>query len=115
MAALRVLPPHHYQGVVESMSIIIELVQRHIYSGLTYALEGDIYLDLTKVDGALNALPFPLEEAVIIFRERGGDPDRQGKHHALDPLLWRAKKEMTLRGLQILEREDQDGMLSVWR
>jgi L-cysteine:1D-myo-inositol 2-amino-2-deoxy-alpha-D-glucopyranoside ligase len=74
------------------MSIIIELVQKHIDSGLTYALEGDIYLDLTKVDGALNALPFPLEEALNIFRERGGDPDRHGKHHALDPLLWRAKK-----------------------
>ena len=92
MAALRVLPPHHYQGVVESMSIIIELVQKHIDSGLTYVLEGDIYLDLTKVDGALSSLPFPLEEALNIFRERGGDPDRHGKHHALDPLLWRAKK-----------------------
>jgi L-cysteine:1D-myo-inositol 2-amino-2-deoxy-alpha-D-glucopyranoside ligase len=74
------------------MSIIIDVVQKHIDSGLTYALEGDIYLDLTKVDGALSSLPFPLEEALNIFRERGGDPDRNEKHHALDPLLWRAKK-----------------------
>ena len=92
MAALRILPPHQYQGVVESMSIIIELVQKHIDSGLTYSLEGDIYLDLTRVDGALSALPFSPDAALNIFRERGGDPDRQGKHHALDPLLWRAKK-----------------------
>jgi L-cysteine:1D-myo-inositol 2-amino-2-deoxy-alpha-D-glucopyranoside ligase len=93
MAALRVLPPQHYRGVVESMSIIIELVQKHIESGLSYSLEGDIYLDLTKVEGALSALPHSLEEALNIFRERGGDPDRHGKHHPLDPLLWHAKKE----------------------
>jgi L-cysteine:1D-myo-inositol 2-amino-2-deoxy-alpha-D-glucopyranoside ligase len=92
MTALRVLPPDHYLGVVESMSTITELVQMHIDSGFTYSLDGDIYLNFTKIEGALSSLPYPLEEALGIFRERGGDPDRDGKQHPLDPLLWRAKK-----------------------
>lgn len=28
-----------------------------------------------------------------IFAERGGDPNRAGKRDALDPLLWRVKRE----------------------
>jgi L-cysteine:1D-myo-inositol 2-amino-2-deoxy-alpha-D-glucopyranoside ligase len=35
----------------------------------------------------------PLEEALIIFKERGGDPERMGKRHPLDPLLWRGHRE----------------------
>ncbi len=92
MTALRVLPPQHYVGVVESMSAIIDLVQDHIDTGLTYSLEGDIYLDLNKVEGSLTSLPMKLENALTLFKERGGDPDRNHKRHPLDPLLWRAKK-----------------------
>jgi len=33
MTALRVLPPQQYSGVVESMTVIIELIERHIASG----------------------------------------------------------------------------------
>ena len=92
MTALRVLPPQRYSGVVESMTVIIELIERHIASGFTYSLDGDIYLDLSCVDGALNSLPFTPEDSLKIFKERGGDPDREGKRNPLDPLLWRAKK-----------------------
>ena len=92
MSALRVIPPQAYKGVVESMDDIIEVVNDHVKSGLTYVIEGDIYLDLTKIPHALQNLSFPGEEAERIFRERGGDPDRAGKYHPLDPLLWRARR-----------------------
>jgi L-cysteine:1D-myo-inositol 2-amino-2-deoxy-alpha-D-glucopyranoside ligase len=92
MSALRVVPPNAYQGVVESMRAIIDLISEHIASGLTYYLDGDIYLDLTQVPRAISDLPLPLEETIKVFSERGGDPDRQGKKHPLDPLLWRAAK-----------------------
>jgi L-cysteine:1D-myo-inositol 2-amino-2-deoxy-alpha-D-glucopyranoside ligase len=92
MSALRVIPPNAYQGVVESMSVIIELVSRHIATGLTYSLDGDIYLNLNDVPHAFVNLPLPLDEAMKIFSERGGDSNRPGKKHPLDPLLWRAAK-----------------------
>ncbi|NBP11770.1 MAG: cysteine--1-D-myo-inosityl 2-amino-2-deoxy-alpha-D-glucopyranoside ligase [Actinobacteria bacterium] len=91
MTALNVLPPNAYRGVIESMDDIILLVEQMIAIGKTYELEGDIYLDLQQVDGAIQDLPLPLEQALIIFKERGGDPQRVGKRHALDPLLWKAR------------------------
>lgn len=93
MSALRVRPPQRYKGVVESMEEIIEIVSEHIESGLTYNIDGDIYLDLKKVPRSLEKLPYPIDEALAIFRERGGDPDRTGKSHPLDPLLWRAHRD----------------------
>lgn len=33
------------------------------------------------------------EQMLPVFAERGGDPDRPGKRHPLDPLLWRVARE----------------------
>jgi L-cysteine:1D-myo-inositol 2-amino-2-deoxy-alpha-D-glucopyranoside ligase len=92
MSALRVIPPDRFKGVVESMTDIVNLVSKHIASGSTYAIDGDIYLDLRHVERAFSALPIPLGEAIKIFKERGGDPERPGKRDPLDPLLWRAAR-----------------------
>lgn len=91
MTELRVIPPAHYQGVIESMPTIIDAVGRLIDSNKTYSLDGDIYLDLNEVDEALNQLPMSREECLSIFAERGGDPSRPGKRDPLDPLLWKSK------------------------
>ena len=91
MTALGVVPPNAYRGVIESMDEIISLVEQMIAIGKTYELEGDIYLDLQQVDGAIQDLPLPIEQALVIFKERGGDPERIGKRHALDPLLWKSR------------------------
>lgn len=88
MTALRVLPPRSYVKVTEAMAAIIADVQRLIDSGKTYSLDGDVYLDLAQVPGALSDLPIPEAEAIKIFAERGGDPDRTGKRNQLDTLLW---------------------------
>lgn len=93
MSALRVLPPQRYKGVIESMSDIIDIVAEHIKSGFTYEIDHDLYLDLNKIPWSLERLPIPLDAALEIFRERGGDPERPGKHHPLDPLLWRTRRE----------------------
>lgn len=93
MSALRVLPPQRYRGVIESMNVIIEIVAQHIKSGFTYSIDGDIYLDLISIPWSLERLPHSQDDALSIFRERGGDPERSGKHHPLDPLLWRARRE----------------------
>jgi L-cysteine:1D-myo-inositol 2-amino-2-deoxy-alpha-D-glucopyranoside ligase len=88
MTALRVIPPTNYVKVTEAMPKIIDDIADLVSRGLTYSLAGDIYLDITQVDGAINKLPISLEEARQIFAARGGDPDRPGKRHPLDTLLW---------------------------
>ena len=92
MTELRLLPPENYLGVVESMKVVIEHIQALIDTGKTYKLNGDIYLDLAMIPGALENLPLSRDEAIKIFAARGGDPDREGKHNPLDTLIWSAAK-----------------------
>ena len=91
MTELRVIPPRSYRGVIESMDQIIETVKSLVTKNLTYQIDGDLYLDLTLIPGALENLPIPIHEALEIFKQRGGDPDRDGKRHPLDPLLWKGQ------------------------
>lgn len=93
MTALKVLPPQEYSGVVESMSTIIESINSYLASNLAYKVDEDLYLDLVASGFVLEDLPLSSEEALTIFQERGGDPQRPGKRHPLDPLLWRARRE----------------------
>lgn len=92
MTELRILPPNNYLGVVESMPTVIKYIKALIDTGKTYDLEGDIYLDLSKIQGALENLPVAIDEALNIFASRGGDPGRAGKRHPLDTLIWSAER-----------------------
>ena len=71
MTELRILPPNNYLGVVESMPTVIKYIKALIDTGKTYDLEGDIYLDLSKIQGALENLPVAIDEALNIFAARG--------------------------------------------
>lgn len=93
MTELHVLPPSNYLGVIESMSVIVQYIEKLLDSGNCYWLESDLYLDFKKIPSALADLPFPMEEAIEIFAERGGDPDRSGKRHPLDTLLWLGERD----------------------
>lgn len=88
MTNLRILPPFELITVTEAMPRIIEAIEDLVDKGLTYAIEGEIYLDAQKVSD-FSDLPMSKDEAVELFRSRGGDPDRVGKRDPLDPLLWR--------------------------
>lgn len=92
MSALRVIPPQNYLGVIESMTEIIESIETYLKRELAYRVAEDLYLDLSSVKGALENLPMSTDEALQVFRERGGDPDRAGKRNPLDPLLWRGAR-----------------------
>jgi L-cysteine:1D-myo-inositol 2-amino-2-deoxy-alpha-D-glucopyranoside ligase len=101
MAALRVIPPDSYRGVVESVPQIVAAVEWMIDAGHAYRVPvagpsasslGDVYADLA-VDphfGSLSGLSREAQDR--LFAQRGGDPDRPGKRHRLDPLLWRAAR-----------------------
>ncbi|WP_018350394.1 cysteine--1-D-myo-inosityl 2-amino-2-deoxy-alpha-D-glucopyranoside ligase [Longispora albida] len=92
MEALRILPPDHYVGAVESIPAIVTEIERLVASGAAYRLEdgtGDVYFDVTAAPAF--GYESRLDRAAMLgfFAERGGDPERAGKRDALDPLLWR--------------------------
>ena len=92
MAALRVLAPDHYVGAVESIPLDVELIERLQAQGAVYDVDGDLYYDV-HADPAFGQVS-RLDEAgmLSVFPSRGGDPDRPGKKHPLDCLVWRAER-----------------------
>jgi L-cysteine:1D-myo-inositol 2-amino-2-deoxy-alpha-D-glucopyranoside ligase len=97
MEALRVIPPRHYIGAVEAMGEIAELVGKLLAQGAAYRVDDpefpDVYFD-SSVTGHFGYESNYDEQTMIeLSRERGGDPDRPGKRHPADPLLWRTARE----------------------
>lgn len=112
MEALNVLAPEEYIGAVEAIDWIVPEVEQLIAGGLAYPVagtdgepDGDIYFSVEAAsaaahNGSLDA-PWWLgqisglsqEEMLPFFAERGGDPQRAGKRHPLDALLWRAARD----------------------
>ncbi len=92
MEALRVLAPDHLTAVSEAMDLVIALVERLRSVGATYELEGDIYFDI-RADPSFGGVGHLDEDSMRrLSAERGGDPDRLGKRHPLDCLLWLAAR-----------------------
>jgi len=92
MAALRVLAPHAYVGVVDAMELVVALVQRLRDAGTVYEVDHDLYFDVhaARSFGVVSRLAAP--DMLALFAERGGDPDRPGKRDRLDCLLWQAER-----------------------
>ncbi|MDR0990709.1 MAG: cysteine--1-D-myo-inosityl 2-amino-2-deoxy-alpha-D-glucopyranoside ligase [Propionibacteriaceae bacterium] len=92
MTALRIIPPDHYLGVVESIDQVSRLIDRLRAAGVVYQVADPDYPDWYCTNsaptfGSLSGLePAAMEQ---LFAERGGDPDRPGKRHRLDALVWR--------------------------
>ncbi len=93
MQALRVLPPDHYVGAVESIPLVIEMIERLQAAGATYPLDGDLYYSATA-DAAFGKVSGYDREAMhMLSAERGGDPDREGKKDPLDVVVWRGPRD----------------------
>ena len=87
MTALRVIPPNNLVTVTSSMKIIEDFITLLDQRGFLYQIENDHYF---SVERFLEDMPLSSDEAIKIFSERGGDPDRPGKQHPLDPVVWMA-------------------------
>ncbi len=93
MTALNVLPPRHYVGAVESMPSIVRWIGQLQQRGWVYPVDDPEFADLYFAQagdpdfGSLSHLSEA--DALHLFAERGGDPDRPGKKAALDCLIWR--------------------------
>jgi L-cysteine:1D-myo-inositol 2-amino-2-deoxy-alpha-D-glucopyranoside ligase len=92
MAALRVVPPEHYRGAVESIPLIVELIGRLQQTGALYSVVDDLYFSV-DTDPAFGAESgWTREQMLDVYADRGGDPDRPGKKDPLDCLVWRAER-----------------------
>jgi L-cysteine:1D-myo-inositol 2-amino-2-deoxy-alpha-D-glucopyranoside ligase len=97
MEALNVLAPEHYIGAVESVPLIATLIEDLQLRQAVYPVDDPEFADLYFAQasdpefGSLSRLTE--DEAIPVFAERGGDPDRPGKKAPLDCLVWRQQRE----------------------
>ncbi|HET7350683.1 MAG TPA: cysteine--1-D-myo-inosityl 2-amino-2-deoxy-alpha-D-glucopyranoside ligase [Marmoricola sp.] len=99
MSALRVLPPDAYVGAVESIPLVVEMVERLRGSGSVYEVPVgdasdavDLYFSVTHDPAFGEVSGWTREQMLAVFADRGGDPDRPGKKDPLDCLLWQAER-----------------------
>ncbi len=92
MTALRVLPPRHYVGVVESIPGVVAVIQKLQADGAAYDVDGDLYFTVGSADDFGSVSHDDRATMLALFAERGGDPERPGKRDPLDSLLWRAER-----------------------
>ena len=101
MEALRVLPPRDFVGAVEAIPEIVEVIGKLLSSGAAYRADDpeypDIYFDHRATErfgipfGTISGYDEPT--MLKLSAENGGDPDRSGKRHPVDALMWRAARE----------------------
>ena len=90
MSALRIIPPKKLVKVTESFDLIEKFITQLSDRGFLYKIEEDYYF---SVGDFLGDLPMTVDQAKVIFQQRGGDPERTGKKHPLDPVVWLANQE----------------------
>jgi L-cysteine:1D-myo-inositol 2-amino-2-deoxy-alpha-D-glucopyranoside ligase len=96
MEALRIIPPAHYVGAVESIPAIASHVRTLIAKDAAYQLAdgtGDIYFPIAADPRFGYESHLSRDEMIVLSAERGGDPERPGKRDPLDPLLWRGARD----------------------
>ena len=100
MEALSIIPPRDYIGAIESFDEVIAMVTELLEVGAAYQLDRessedgyrDIYFRVDATDAFGYESRYSREIMEHFFAERGGDPQRPGKHDPLDALLWRAAR-----------------------
>jgi L-cysteine:1D-myo-inositol 2-amino-2-deoxy-alpha-D-glucopyranoside ligase len=96
MEALRVLPPAYYVGAVEAMAEISALVDKLLAAGAAYRIGDpeypDVYFDSSATADFGYESRYDEPTMLRLSAERGGDPDRPGKRHPVDALLWRMER-----------------------
>ena len=93
MTDLHVIPPDSYIGVVEAMNVITDSISNLVLKETTYSVEKDIYFRVHSDPEFGSRSHLSADDALEIFSERGGDPQREGKENPLDALLWLSQRE----------------------
>ena len=92
MTALGVIPPEDFVGATEAIPRIVDAVRALQDKGAAYDVDGDTYFAVHADPGFGGVSHLDDTEMLRLFGERGGDPDRVGKKHPLDCLLWQSAR-----------------------
>ncbi|HJC28812.1 MAG TPA: cysteine--1-D-myo-inosityl 2-amino-2-deoxy-alpha-D-glucopyranoside ligase [Candidatus Dietzia intestinipullorum] len=98
METLRVLPPRDYVAATETIDEVVEMVGELLERGTAYVVDpavdgyADVYYRHRATPDFGYESNYTAAEMAEAFAERGGDPDRAGKEHPLDALLWRVQR-----------------------
>lgn len=93
MLNLRVIPPTHYIGAVESIPLVIHAIEELQRRSAIYPIDDDLYFS-NSVESDFGGLAHLSQSQMeITFAERGGDPKLPGKVNSLDCLVWMAQRE----------------------
>jgi L-cysteine:1D-myo-inositol 2-amino-2-deoxy-alpha-D-glucopyranoside ligase len=93
MVALRVLPPTRLIGAVESIPLAAARVVEMREAGAAYVVGDDTYFDINAASRFGHVSHLSEDDMRALASQRGGDPERPGKRHPVDPLLWQAPRE----------------------
>ncbi|ERS41245.1 MULTISPECIES: cysteine--1-D-myo-inosityl 2-amino-2-deoxy-alpha-D-glucopyranoside ligase [Corynebacterium] len=97
MELLSVIPPQHFIGAMEAVDEIVDMVQKLLDNGAAYVVDDpeypDVYASIDATEEFGYESNYSMEQMQEFFAERGGDPDRPGKKHPMDALIWRAHRE----------------------
>ncbi len=97
MESLRVLPPRDFVGAIEAIGEIVAVVGKLLALGAAYRAEDpehpDVYFDHRAAAHFGSESGYDCDTMVRLSAERGGDPERPGKRHPLDALMWRTARE----------------------
>jgi L-cysteine:1D-myo-inositol 2-amino-2-deoxy-alpha-D-glucopyranoside ligase len=89
MAQLNITAPDLQPRATQTIGRTVELIQELTEQGFTYVLDGDIYFNTNTFAPFGNLSRYPAALQLALNRARGGDPNRPGKRHALDFVLWK--------------------------
>lgn len=92
MTELRLRAPDEWVGVVESIPHVVRAIEALQQAGAVYDLDGDLYFDVMADRRFGSVANLDLDTMLALSAARGGDPDRPGKRHPLDAILWRAAR-----------------------
>lgn len=95
METLNVIPPTNWVAVSEIIDPLVDEVKELIEEGRAYGLTEDGRTDyyLETSDDDYRSYHLEGMDLISVFRENGGDPDRPGKKHPLDPIIWKGVKD----------------------
>ena len=89
MSQLNLLPPDQEPRSTHSIQSTVELIRELTAGWFTYVLDGDTYFNTAAFAGFGNLSMYPDTLRLALARARGGDPDKPGKRHPLDFVLWK--------------------------
>jgi L-cysteine:1D-myo-inositol 2-amino-2-deoxy-alpha-D-glucopyranoside ligase len=92
MTSLRVIPPDHYVGAVESVDLVTKKIDSLKEAKAIYQVGEDLYFRVHADPDFGSRSNISLDRKIEIFAERGGDPGRSGKEDPLDALVWMNKR-----------------------